>query len=180
MEFGWSKAALHRLLKRLLCHRPAFLQSNVGGQSHSKAHCRTSQLRFTLFQRLLEYRITFLMNCIYDLLILLAFFHVNIYVNNRLLYLLQFRVCILEIEKYFHFFFCSLESVGVIHLSQLWMWEVSGACAIQFGTRNCSLNWPKAFAMATNRLLCKLIYLLMLLIFMCTFDSLGYFATWNM
>ena len=27
----------------------AFLQSNVGGQSHSKAHCRTSQLRFTLF-----------------------------------------------------------------------------------------------------------------------------------
>ena len=26
----------------------AFLQSNVGGQSHSKAHRRTSQLRFTL------------------------------------------------------------------------------------------------------------------------------------
>ena len=33
------------------------------------------------------------------------------------------------------------------------MWEVSGACAIQFGRRNCSLNWPKALAILLNRLL---------------------------
>ena len=37
------------------------------------------------------------------------------------------------------FFFCT-----VIHLSQLRTWEVSGACAIQFGKRNCSLPWPPA------------------------------------
>ena len=132
-----------------LCHRPAFLQSNVGGQSHSKAHCRTSQLRFTLFQSLLEYKITFQASQLFSVM-LGAYMKYTDYC-----YFENFRiwVCILGIEKCFHFFFCSLESVGVIHLSQLWMWEVSGACAIQFGTRNCSLNWPKAFAMATNRLL---------------------------
>lgn len=44
-----SGVQIQRIYLVCILYPAAFLQSNVGGQSHSKAHCRTSQLRFTLF-----------------------------------------------------------------------------------------------------------------------------------